>query len=97
MTTAVAPKKRRKRIEIKEYAPPEVTFIDKVVDGKATILDLDPHIDMWHLGEEATNLLHEFLGLTFVDYKKLLSKPDDENLQEIATRYKKKKEKKKSK
>lgn len=86
-------KGRRKLLKIQQYPPPEVTFIDLAMKGKVTMADLDTHIDMWHDNPESTNLLHEYLGLTPVEYKKLLS--DTQNgLQEIVEKRLKKKAKK---
>lgn len=50
--------------------------VDKVVDKAKVELfnkQLDQHIDAWHADPKSTNLLHEYLGLTAVEYKKLLS------------------------
>ena len=49
---------------------------DKVIDKAKVDLfnkQLDQHIDAWHADPKSTNLLHEYLGLTAVEYKKLLS------------------------
>lgn len=36
---------------------------------------LDDHIDAWHSDPKSTNLLNEYLGLSLVEYKKLLGDP----------------------
>jgi hypothetical protein len=85
-------KNRRKLLKIQQYKPPEITFADLAIKGKVTIADLDTHIDKWHEDPESTNLLHEYLGLTPVEYKKLLADPANA-LQEIVEKRIKKKSK----
>lgn len=62
-----------KRKKIVAYPPPEVTFMDLAVQGKVTSDDLDTHIDMWHESPTATNLLHEYLGMSPKEYKHIIS------------------------
>lgn len=54
---------------------------------------LDDHIDAWHADPQATNLLHEYLGLNDKEYKKLLGDP--EYLTKLVESHKKKSAKKK--
>lgn len=62
-----------KRKKIVHYPPPEVTFMDLAQKGEATIADLDTHIDEWHESPTATNLLHEYLGMSPKEYKMIIS------------------------
>lgn len=90
--TAPDPKKgKRKKIE--HYPPPSVTFMDLAQKGKVTMADMDKYIDEWHEDPQATNLLHEFLGMTPKEYKNVLTN-SQEGLQDIVEKRNKKAAKK---
>jgi hypothetical protein len=81
-TPPVKMQKLGKRKKIVHYPPPEVTFMDLAVAGKAGIADLDTHIDAWHESPTATNLLHEYLGMSPKEYKFIISNMEN-GLQEV--------------
>lgn len=51
------------------------TFVDDALTGMAGITDIDSYVDSWHYGE--TELpLHEFLGMTWDEYRLWVEKPN---------------------
>jgi hypothetical protein len=57
--------------------------MDAVLEGDALWLDIDDWIDRWH--ETPSGELHDFLGLTWGDYRLWVEKP--ESLQWIIAAY----------
>ena len=52
----------------------QISFVDKLVDGQATVNEYDEYddyVDMWHDLPEGldTPSLHEFLGLSWEEYQ----------------------------
>lgn len=52
------------------------TFVDALLDGRALISDFEDWIDAWHEAPEddpvALLKIHEYLGLTFEEYGRVL-------------------------
>ena len=55
----------------KEYQ----TFIELALNGDVLPDEIDDFVDAWHEGD-ASNDLHEFLGLTLQEYSLWVSNPD---------------------
>jgi len=45
-------------------------FVKKWADGEATEDQIDDHIARWHADEGSQQSLHEFLGMSFAQYKR---------------------------
>jgi len=60
-------------------ATPRSTFIDDLLNGRATAEDLDDRIDEWHdLPSDNPNAaisLHEFLGMNWEEFSKVARDP----------------------
>ncbi|MFG1953154.1 hypothetical protein [Micromonospora sp. NPDC048830] len=56
------------------------TFIDDVLDGKATLDEIDDYIERWHEAPEhsraASMELHDFLGMTWEEYRLWGERPE---------------------
>jgi hypothetical protein len=69
------------------YSPISQTFIDDVLAGRARIDDIDDYIDRWHDAPQGSPLsrqeLHDFLGLSWSDYKAWTADPT--SLQRVLT------------
>jgi hypothetical protein len=46
-----------------------MNFIDSVIAGKARIEEIDDWIDRWHDDPVTEETLHEFLGMTWGEFK----------------------------
>ena len=51
------------------------TFINDIKNNKALIIDIDKYIEEWHSHDYDVEL-HEFLGLTWEEYKLWVEKPN---------------------
>jgi hypothetical protein len=51
------------------------TFVDRALQGRATLDDIDDFVDAWHEGDDPREL-HEFLGLTWDEYALWGEQPD---------------------
>lgn len=55
------------------------TFVDTLLDGRALVSDYEDWVDAWHDAPEGSALaqmeLHEFLGLSFEEYKQVVIEP----------------------
>jgi hypothetical protein len=67
--------KRRRR----KTATPRRTFIDDLLSGRALVSDIDDYIDRWHDSPEgspeAAMQLHEFLGMSWDEYRLWAEQP----------------------
>ena len=52
------------------------TFTEKYIAGEITDDQLDNKIDLWHTGVSGGQSLHEFLGMTWEEYKRWVLNPD---------------------
>jgi hypothetical protein len=56
------------------------SFIDRVLAGRARLGDIDDYIDEWHNADDdslaATVELHEYLGLTWDEYRLWVERPE---------------------
>lgn len=53
------------------------TFIDDVLDHKASPADIDKYVDRWHKDRKTQVGLHVYLGLTHAQYARWVEKPGD--------------------
>jgi hypothetical protein len=64
---------------IKQDFVSRTTFLDDVLRGRATVDEIDDYIDRWHDApgdsEAASMKLHEFLGMTWDEYRLWGEKP----------------------
>ena len=52
------------------------SFIEKCINGDASLDEIDDYIDEWHDSDSDINLeLHEFLGMTWEEYSLWAVKP----------------------
>ena len=51
-----------------------MTFINKCVNGEASIEDVDDYVDKWHDGD-SDKKLHDYLGMTWFEYSMWVTKP----------------------
>jgi hypothetical protein len=51
------------------------TFVDDALAGAAGIADVDSYVDFWHDSEVDVEL-HDFLGLTWDEYRLWVEKPN---------------------
>jgi hypothetical protein len=50
-------------------------FVSAALSGRASVDDLDDYIDEWH-DSDATLSLHEFLGMTWDEYRTCTERPE---------------------
>jgi hypothetical protein len=53
----------------------EPTYVDLCLQGRATLDDIDDYIDIWHDGDDPREL-HEFLGMTWDEYRLWVERPN---------------------
>ncbi|MFF5802023.1 hypothetical protein [Streptomyces sp. NPDC012746] len=51
------------------------TFVEDALAGDAGIDDIDSYVDAWHDAEDSDLELHEFLGMTWDEYRLWVEKP----------------------
>lgn len=55
------------------------TFMDRVLEGRAYATDIDDYVEYWHEAPEGSDAagkeLHDFLGLTWNEYKLWVEQP----------------------
>ncbi|GAA3145055.1 hypothetical protein [Streptomyces echinatus] len=54
----------------------EATFVDRVMSGQALLMDIDDYVDEWHDSSDDLGPLHQFLGLTDVEYSLWVERPE---------------------
>ena len=52
----------------------ETTYVERALHGQATLDDIDDYIDTWHRGDDPREL-HEFLGMTWDEYRLWVERP----------------------
>jgi hypothetical protein len=50
------------------------TYVEAVLDGSALAIEIDDWVDAWHSGNDHLEL-HEFLGMTWDEYRLWTEKP----------------------
>ncbi len=60
------------------------SFIQKCIDGRAVVSELDDHIEYWHTHETGVTL-REFLGLTHAECEQWAKENDMDFLKRIIT------------
>ena len=69
--------KKAKPVKVKAAPAPKVkkhvSFVELVKKGKADIAKVDDFIDQWHEDPNTNLLLHEYLGLTWAEYKRFVT------------------------
>jgi len=63
----------------------EPTFLELVLEGRALLTDIDDYVEKWH-SSDAPEPLHEFLGMTWDEYRLWTERPDSRRLI-VAARY----------
>ncbi|MGW5781126.1 hypothetical protein [Streptomyces sp. NPDC003863] len=53
----------------------KATFVDDALAGVAGIDEIDSYIDAWHDADDTDLELHEFLGMTWDEYRLWVEKP----------------------
>ncbi|MFG2410941.1 hypothetical protein [Streptomyces goshikiensis] len=51
------------------------TFVEDALTGDAGLDDIDSYVDAWHDTEDGDLELHEFLGMTWDEYRLWVEKP----------------------
>jgi hypothetical protein len=52
------------------------SFIEKCINGDASLDEIDDYIDEWHDSDSSNDLeLHQFLGMTWAEYSLWAIKP----------------------
>lgn len=54
----------------------KTTFINDALAGTAGVDDIDSYIDAWHDSDDNAGELHEFLGMTWDEYRLWVEKPN---------------------
>lgn len=66
--------------KLRSLLPAKRTFVDDVLTGRALATDIDDYIDRWHEApddsREGSMKLHEFLGLSWEEYRLWGEKPE---------------------
>lgn len=57
----------------------EPTYLDRVLGGTALLSDIDDYVERWHQGDDPEPL-HEFLGLTWDEYRLWTEQPESRRL-----------------
>ncbi|AXI72404.1 hypothetical protein [Streptomyces cavourensis] len=52
------------------------TFVEDALTGVAGVEDIDSYVDAWHDGDGGDLELHEFLGMTWDEYRLWVEKPN---------------------
>lgn len=65
-----------------------MTFVELYLKGTVTDEDINDYIHKWHLGDDISLELHEYLGMTWDEYAQWVQNPY--NLKEILTKINKK-------
>ncbi len=52
------------------------TFMDALLSGEALVQDVDDWIDVWHDGPDHGVELHEFLGMSWEEYRLFVERPE---------------------
>lgn len=54
-----------------------MNFVELYLSGQATSKDIHGFIDLWHENTTVECELHEYLGLTWLEYKEWVHNPSD--------------------
>jgi hypothetical protein len=57
----------------------EPTYLDQVLEGEALLSDIDDFVERWHQGD-AAEALHEYLGMTWDEYRLWTERPESRRL-----------------